>query len=148
MGSEQSTVKAVKRARAKKADDEFRFARNKLAFDSVIMIYTGLYHSNLYSSGKGLKALDYAEEAGGCVNPMAATPIDFQIDVEKVLQPYQRKMFWELFLNVHVRDVMSILDVPKDVQHVFNNYEQKIGAEFIRNEMFPVRKYFTTNRGK
>ena len=148
MGTEKSKEREQNKRRSKIKEDDERFARNKAAFDSVIMIYTGLYHSELYSSGKGLKALDYAEEAGGCVNPMAATPIDFQIDVEKVLTPYQDLMFWEIFLNVHVRDVMSILDVPKDVQHVFNNYEQKIGAEFISRQMFPVRKYFTTTRGK
>ncbi len=148
MGTEKSKEREQNKRRAKTKEDEGRFARNKLAFDSVIMIYTGLYHSELYSSGNGLRALDYAKEAGGCVNTMAATPIDFQIDVEKVLEDYQDKMFWDLFWNVHVLEVMSILDVAKDVQHIFNNYEQKIGAEFISRQMFPVRKYFTTQRGK
>ena len=77
-------------------------------------------------------------------NPTAPSMTDFKIDVEKQVRKVIRT-------HAHMvkfikRYIFDIEDLTKDEQHLFADFEQRIGRLFIRAKIHPLGKYLVSIR--
>jgi hypothetical protein len=127
----------------KKAPKHFR--ENKLAFDELMSSYRS-------AKDTGIGAAVWAN-GGGTVtkNPARPSLTDLRCDIEKIVEAHvnedQLCRFWAVYSIYDSNDYIEReMFADRMIGPKRHSYEQRIGAKFITNGLYPVQKYLLSIR--
>lgn len=124
------------------------YGRHKKAFDSVLSHYRSL------STSTSLPAVNAAAGGKPSRNPAKPTPLDFRVDVDRVINiivpKRDRLRFYVTYANWSDDQLEIEKLADKMLGGVRHAYEQRAGAMFIKRGVWPVQNkgYFFSIRGK
>ena len=109
-----------------------------------LKIVYDFYDAQPVKNKKGKAQGVVAAKGTSVKNPTAPSMTDFKIDVEKQVRKVIRT-------HAHMvkfikRYIFDIEDLTKDEQHLFADFEQRIGRLFIRAKIHPLGKYLVSIR--
>jgi hypothetical protein len=125
------------------------YSRSKKAFDSVFSHYRSL------STTTSIPAVNAAAGGKPSRNPAKPTPLDFKVDVDRVVNivvpEKTRRRFYVAYGGRWTDDQLEVEKLAdKLLGGVRHSYEQRLGDQFIKRGLFPVQGhgYFWSVRGK
>lgn len=123
------------------------YSRSKKAFDSVFSHYRSL------STTTSIPAVNPASEGKPSRNPTKPTPLDFKVDVDRVVNivvPLKNRIRFYVTYAAWTNDQIEIERLAdKMFGGIRHSWEQRLGDQFIKRGVFPVqnRGYFYSVRG-
>jgi hypothetical protein len=125
------------------------YSRSKRAFDSVFSHYRSL------STTTSIPAVNAAAGSKPSRNPAKPTPLDFKVDVDRVVNivvsEKNRRRFYVAYGGRWTDDQLEVERLAdKLLGGVRHSYEQRLGDQFIKRGLFPVQGhgYFWSVRGQ
>ncbi len=125
------------------------YSRSKKAFDSVFSHYRSL------STTTSIPAVNAAAGGKPSRNPTKPTPLDFKVDVDRVVNivvpEKNRLIFYVSYGGCWTDEQLEIEKLAdKMLGGVRHSYEQRLGDQFIKRKIFPVQGhgYFWSIRGQ
>lgn len=127
----------IQREITKKSKEELnqlRWHRNALAFHVVFQAYLEYQNSN------SIRVVNYTKNGHTSRDPAKPTIPDFCVDVELAVKKSIPGHLLPTFVNHYIKDTKEL--TLKEQSYI----EQTIGLEFVRRDIYPLRRYFNPVR--